>query len=670
MMAESESVVAVPTSEVVVEKKEVEGTVSPSSSTSNLVTAPAAVGVTSNANVALTSSGGAIPPLGLTSSGGTPINPGVAASPPLSPREQRRREAELKDIMIVDKITIISTRTQKSDLDGKLFTVYKIKIGEVEFEKRYSEFADFHDLLRAKHNYAFNGFPGKLTFNNMSEATISRRSQLLAQFLNDVNNSVKEFPERAALLDNFLMNANKLVIMRLATALLQSVFTYVPEVKAGIDAAVAIAKVASSFPVEKLSFMTDVIPVCLGVQQWADYVFGVAGNQLDKKQRKKVLEGTYLYNLAFHIGSMFENTEPGVEKLVPAALMKQLAPFLGRTEKSLFTIERFNQFRDNLVAIRDEIGKTIPEHAHEAKCFSKKLVEYYCKTISLLVPDVALQPPCAYAIISGGSFARREQTPFGGFDFLILVENKHKLHQNRAFFDRMLWLLQLGIINLGGSVKPVGSLNPFNHITSGRIIQKMIDTRFWLLDGFRYDTATVSPIVDPEEFITTPKRLVKLLTPDMEHGGGEPEVRNTLMFPQFVCGTKAIYENFINLKIADDRKRYPSSSVRFNEFLPQVRDITENFRLLRPEHNDFILDVNDDLYKPFNNIITTVARILLEPEDIYNHQTHCWKLIKKLKCKETRVDLKIPCSSSSSHKQNSTRLFDRRHFQAFEEHSG
>jgi len=77
----------------------------------------------------------------------------------------------------------------------------------------------------------------------MSEATIARRSQLLAQFLNDVNGSVKQFPERAALLDSFLMNANKLAIMRLATALLQSVFTYVPEVKAGIDAAIAIAKV-------------------------------------------------------------------------------------------------------------------------------------------------------------------------------------------------------------------------------------------------------------------------------------------------------------------------------------------------------------------------------------------------------------------------------------------
>jgi len=34
--------------------------------------------------------------------------------------------------------------------------------------------------------------------------------------------------------------------------------------------------------------MTDVMPVCIAIQQWADYIFGVASNQLDKKQRKKV----------------------------------------------------------------------------------------------------------------------------------------------------------------------------------------------------------------------------------------------------------------------------------------------------------------------------------------------------------------------------------------------
>jgi hypothetical protein len=62
------------------------------------------------------------------------------------------------------------------EFDNKPYTVYRISIGGIEFEKRYSEFRDFYDALIAKTGYEFPNFPGKLSFNNMGAATIQKSS--------------------------------------------------------------------------------------------------------------------------------------------------------------------------------------------------------------------------------------------------------------------------------------------------------------------------------------------------------------------------------------------------------------------------------------------------------------------------------------------------------------
>ena len=79
------------------------------------------------------------------------------------------------------------------------------------------------------------------------------------------------------------------------------------------------------------------------------------------------------------------------------------------------------------------------------KFISFKMNELLCEIFNECIQLIQAYPPCKYELVSIGSLAREEMTPYSDIEYLLLIENENELD----YFQKLANLFELKIINLG-----------------------------------------------------------------------------------------------------------------------------------------------------------------------------------------------------------------------------
>lgn len=186
-------------------------------------------------------------------------------------------------------------------------------------------------------------------------------------------------------------------------------------------------------------------------------------------------------------------------------------------DPSILTLRRsqLNQIRNDSF---DEFS-TAPERM---KNFSNKLSNFLesefddiCKLLK--------RPPCAYAFLALGSWARHEMCPYSDIEFAVLLEEDSK--DTREWFRKAIELLEMRVINLGE--------------TEHKILKKM---SFSLTPrGFSFDSGGNHPL-SKEELMTTPQKLAQLQSPLVYNS--DLLLTNTTRRSRFIFGSRTLFEKY------------------------------------------------------------------------------------------------------------------------------
>jgi Putative nucleotidyltransferase DUF294 len=129
------------------------------------------------------------------------------------------------------------------------------------------------------------------------------------------------------------------------------------------------------------------------------------------------------------------------------------------------------------------------------------------------------RPPCQYALIGLGSLSRSEMCPYSDFEFAILIEEPTV--KNRNYFNALVELLELKVINLGETPFPIldkGSKSPTPN-------------------GFCFDSGGNTPI--SKKLIGSVKEIAEFQ--NMDRYKEDMILTNALASTCLICGNKALF---------------------------------------------------------------------------------------------------------------------------------
>ncbi|XP_019646298.1 PREDICTED: uncharacterized protein LOC109486835 [Branchiostoma belcheri] len=129
-------------------------------------------------------------------------------------------------------------------------------------------------------------------------------------------------------------------------------------------------------------------------------------------------------------------------------------------------------------------------------------------------------PPCNYAAIGLGSLAREEMTPYSDLEFAVLLEERERLDNEKAYFRSMTYLLHLKVLNLGETILPsmcIEELSDYNDMSKEQFYDSVTP------HGFSFDGcmpwASKTPLGRDEtdtkpglELIMTPREMADVQT--------------------------------------------------------------------------------------------------------------------------------------------------------------
>ena len=74
--------------------------------------------------------------------------------------------------------------------------------------------------------------------------------------------------------------------------------------------------------------------------------------------------------------------------------------------------------------------------------------------------DIAGPPPCEYAVVAFGSFAKKLMTHYSDIEFCILIDEETE--ENKQYFRRLSYVLYASMISLGETILPALNIPYFN----------------------------------------------------------------------------------------------------------------------------------------------------------------------------------------------------------------
>jgi len=128
---------------------------------------------------------------------------------------------------------------------------------------------------------------------------------------------------------------------------------------------------------------------------------------------------------------------------------KQLVPLaedLTRMSKQPATLKTHEDWLNAEAAWSQSVQKLYSTITGNMKSFVRKLLQECIDTLG--------KPPCEYAVLGFGSFARGEVTPYSDLEFGFLLPECKTTESNKHFFRNLTRLLHLKVINIGETILP------------------------------------------------------------------------------------------------------------------------------------------------------------------------------------------------------------------------
>ncbi len=237
--------------------------------------------------------------------------------------------------------------------------------------------------------------------------------------------------------------------------------------------------------------------------------------------------------------------------------------------------------------------------------------------------DVYGPPPCQFAMITLGSLARHEATPWSDLEFAFLIEEEKDSPEVIEYFVNITYLMHLKVINLGETILPALSIPD---LKIGNFYDD-VTPRGFAFDGggvagkghktpLGQDEQTIEGHIVAHEFrlIQTPSQMAQFQGTSQKYDGAywfelEPHLPLELLNIDFVCIDTQLVQDYCNPQLVED----------YRKALQATLEQSYKEGLIR-EHLALNLLAEDDLvhFNPWSQIEVEHAGCLLRAKnDLY-----------------------------------------------------
>ena len=319
--------------------------------------------------------------------------------------------------------------------------------------------------------------------------------------------------------------------------------------------------------------------------------------------KKDYLRDAHLFNQALAAARLYE-LNPDYQEPLFAKLEETETLFLLELGVNLENSEQgyTKGWRNRLVGIRLQIQQMVdrqeaPEQIQKitTELFQSLLVDLITNSIE----KIKEPPPTAYAVVSFGSMARGEMSPYSDAEFGFVLEVDTK--ENREYFRKLSRFLELRIINFGESFYPI--------IRPRKIEGIRIEEQSLTPHGFSLDSGGIAPLGKQGvyELIGSPSHFASFQSPEwLQNNESEIALVNALAQGSYLTGKQVLVDQY-----RKNNEEFFSKKATSGKVLRQERSLTllkghlEEFRpWLAKDRIDLRgFDAKKDLYRPIQMII-------------------------------------------------------------------
>ncbi|MCE5317408.1 MAG: DUF294 nucleotidyltransferase-like domain-containing protein, partial [Parachlamydia sp.] len=292
--------------------------------------------------------------------------------------------------------------------------------------------------------------------------------------------------------------------------------------------------------------------------------------------------------------------------------------------------EQYIKRRSQLVSYRNKIveGFNKKEPAEVLlRNFSNDIALFFD---SLLQDAIAIlgKPPCEFTVLSLGSLARKEMSPFSDLEFAILIEKATPVE--RIYFRRLVRVLELEVINLGETAIPLlkgGTKSPVPR-------------------GFSFDDGGNTPLGKEHiaELIQTPEAMADFQTDRFYMG--DLILSSTLRNASLLLGNKDLFKRYRKSmhQVLDQKSDKKGQTIAQKRALETLKGHLAEFRprldSTKEEHSVF--NIKQELYRLPNFLIGVLADYFyLDEQNSWERLDHLLKkgILKKEAVKHLKAVL-------------------------------
>jgi len=315
--------------------------------------------------------------------------------------------------------------------------------------------------------------------------------------------------------------------------------------------------------------------------------------------KKDYARASHLFNQALavaqlhRLGAFYQ--EPLFAKLeeVERLFLQNLGIELGNSDQNNIRVyrERLQKIRSQIQTMVDR--KEAPERIQKAT--TELLKNLLADLITNAIRKIKTPPPTSYAVITFGSMAREEMTPYSDVEFGFILEEDS--NDNREYFRKLSHFLELRIINLGESFYPI--IPP---------IMK-VERRSFTPNGFSLDSAGISPLGKQGvyELIGSPQHFVSFQSSEwLQNNESEIVLVNALAQGSYLTGNQSLVDRY---KRGNDElfntETLTGKTLREERSLSLLKEHLKEFgpRLDKNRINLGAFDAKNDVYRPFQMMI-------------------------------------------------------------------
>ncbi|MCE5317113.1 MAG: tetratricopeptide repeat protein [Parachlamydia sp.] len=233
------------------------------------------------------------------------------------------------------------------------------------------------------------------------------------------------------------------------------------------------------------------------------------------------------------------------------------------------------------------------------------------------------KPPCDYTVISLGSLARKEMSPFSDLEFALLIDKSSP--DILYYFRKMVQWLEIQVINLGE--------------TEIKILDRGHESL--VLRGFSFDDGGNTPLGKQGfvELIKTPEELAQFQSERFYEE--DLILSNTLCNADILMGSETLYARYIKSVKAILSTKSAQTSLSFSQAralnLLQGHLVEFEPRLDKKKEGITVININRELYRLPNFLVAGLANYLGISEQ------NSWKRLEAL------VKANVLCPEGAKH---------------------